>query len=424
MGKSFFSTEARKYALYGVAFGFLFPLFGTFFEAWRLAGEVTRHSLFLVQSRNLLLWVIDTAPFWLGLFAWMAGKRQDIVVAQGRLLALEFGEADKARQLLDAQLSRILESSRDEIFLFRADDWKFIQANRGALNNLGYTEAEIRTLTPLVLFPELDRKTLAAHLRPLRLGEQKQISFETVEERKDGSQCPVEVRVHSAGEETPLLYTAMVLDISGRRQVQLLVQEERKKFFEILENLPIAFHLQAPDYSIPYANKMFRKRFGADTDQPCFSILYKRSGPGGTGTPFKVFDTGRQQSALRTAFDGRTYMTVRNPYTDVDGSPLIMEMAMDITEQEEAKQEAITARQVAEKANRAKSQFLARMSHELRTPLNAVLGFSQLLALEGEGRFTALDMEGLQMIGDAGKHLLDLVNEILDLSRIDAGKMK
>ena len=77
----------------------------------------------------------------------------------------------------------------------------------------------------------------------------------------------------------------------------------------------------------------------------------------------------------------------------------------------------------AEAASRAKSQFLATMSHELRTPLNAVIGFSRHLQKNKAGNLTCQDLEYLERITDNGTHLLDVINDILDLSRIEAGKM-
>jgi len=95
----------------------------------------------------------------------------------------------------------------------------------------------------------------------------------------------------------------------------------------------------------------------------------------------------------------------------------------DITEQRQAEQHLIAAKQEAERANQAKSEFLSRMSHELRTPLNAILGFSQLLRVDDK-LMDEEEREGLKHISESGEHLLYLINEILDIARIDAQRMR
>ena len=90
---------------------------------------------------------------------------------------------------------------------------------------------------------------------------------------------------------------------------------------------------------------------------------------------------------------------------------------------ETARVEAVAARDDAEAANRTKSAFLANMSHELRTPMNAIIGYSEMLAEDAEDAGVAEFIPDLNKIQSAGKHLLSLINDILDLSKIESGKM-
>lgn len=92
-------------------------------------------------------------------------------------------------------------------------------------------------------------------------------------------------------------------------------------------------------------------------------------------------------------------------------------------EQTQMLSELVTAKEGAESANRAKSEFLSGMSHELRTPLNAIVGFAQLLGMEPEQPLSYNQRQNVEEIATAGKHLLELINKILDLSRIEAGKV-
>lgn len=104
------------------------------------------------------------------------------------------------------------------------------------------------------------------------------------------------------------------------------------------------------------------------------------------------------------------------------GEPLRMSGTnMDITELKLAEERVLKAKEVAEKANKAKSEFLSSMSHELRTPLNAILGFAQLIEMDAS--VSPSLQESAAEIRAAGEHLLQLVGDVLDLAKIEAGKL-
>jgi signal transduction histidine kinase/ActR/RegA family two-component response regulator len=99
------------------------------------------------------------------------------------------------------------------------------------------------------------------------------------------------------------------------------------------------------------------------------------------------------------------------------------ELEVEIVHRKRTQEELLTAKQAAEQANRAKSAFLANMSHELRTPLNAIIGYSEMLEEEMQDSGKITNVQDLRKIQSSGKHLLSLINDVLDLSKIEAGKM-
>ncbi|MCX4246467.1 hybrid sensor histidine kinase/response regulator [Paraliomyxa miuraensis] len=161
-----------------------------------------------------------------------------------------------------------------------------------------------------------------------------------------------------------------------------------------------------------------------------------------TTQPFLDFlhpdDVERTLAEASRLYTG-TYETVtfENRYRCKDGSyrwllwsstpdpetRMLMGVARDITFKKELEQTLREARQAAEDANQAKSDFLANMSHELRTPLNSVIGFTNILLKNKHGALGARELDYLRRINTNGHHLLRLINDVLDLSKIEAGRI-
>lgn len=132
------------------------------------------------------------------------------------------------------------------------------------------------------------------------------------------------------------------------------------------------------------------------------------------------------QYELRLRRRDGSYVWVETMATRIvwDGTPASLSWLIDIEGRKRAEAELIRSREAAEQASRVKSEFLAGMSHELRTPLNAIIGFSQMISTAMLGTLNPRYVEYACDICESGQHLLDLINDILDLSKIEVGKLE
>ena len=205
--------------------------------------------------------------------------------------------------------------------------------------------------------------------------------------------------------------------------------ESERRFFDILDHSPAAIFLKDLDGRYSFVNRSFLDATGktrADimgkTDHALFpprlADMYRANDrqviESGTALDF-------EEIGVEDDLQPRVFHSSKFVLRDAGGRAYaVCGILTDITERKRAEQAMSIARREAERANRAKSDFLSRMSHDLRTPLNAVLGFAQLLDMDN---LSADQRESVTQILEAGRHLLDLMNEVLDISRIESGNL-
>lgn len=142
----------------------------------------------------------------------------------------------------------------------------------------------------------------------------------------------LESRVRERTAELEKLNEALRMEIEERKRAEESVVAERKRFNDVLELLPAYLILLTPDYHVPFANRFFRERFGESHGRRCFEYLFERSEPCENCETYRVLKTDAPHHWEWTGPDGRNYDIFDFPFTDADGSSLIMEMGIDITE--------------------------------------------------------------------------------------------
>jgi sensor domain CHASE-containing protein/signal transduction histidine kinase len=207
---------------------------------------------------------------------------------------------------------------------------------------------------------------------------------------------------------------------------ELKAQEREKKV--LLDSLNEQVVFISPDLNIMWANKAALENMKMCLKEAVGVSI--KSVPGINGPLSKylqleqIFVTGNKKSGEFTSKDSRVWFVQAIPVTEEDGNIIgIMVTSREVTERKVA-EKLRQEKQMAEVANRTKSEFLANMSHELRTPLNSIIGFSDLLYEQVYGKLNEKQLKSVGNISRSGKHLLSLINDILDISKVEAGKLE
>jgi PAS domain S-box-containing protein len=202
-----------------------------------------------------------------GNVAWVWEQGVGVADFTGSVVALEGFIIDITERKNSEQekmlLANALQASINEIFMFDADNLKFIYANQGALRNLGYHIDEIHQMTPLDIKPDYDHGSFQKLISPLLLGTQDTVVAETVHERKDKSQYPVEIHLQLFKQLDRTLFLAVVIDITERKKSQEALQRSEEEYRNLFDNHAAVKLLVDPyNGAIVNANKAAEKFYG------------------------------------------------------------------------------------------------------------------------------------------------------------------
>ncbi|MCC6644940.1 MAG: PAS domain S-box protein [Polyangiaceae bacterium] len=248
-------------------------------------------------------------------------------------------------------------------------------------------------------------------------------------QRRDGTDLPIEVSlspvVSPSGEAW---VSAAIRDITQRKRAEAALRLNAELLASAVEGMQDGVAMFGPDGRLVLCNGVYRVALAGTLHGPAAGVAYEevcacwldRHAPGDDADTFRAawVASGRAPTSteLRTR-DGRTLRLARRA-TPEGG---LVETVWDLTDDMLKAEELRAARVAAEAGSAAKSEFLSSMSHELRTPMNAILGFAQLLQRDKKEPLSARQQERLAQIMKGGEHLLRLIDDVLDLARIEAG---
>ncbi len=306
--------------------------------------------------------------------------------------------------------------------------------NKKALEIFGHTKEELLNMHVTQIYP---REELARSISAFKETLNKGSGFlrDGLIRRKDGCTIPVDIAQSVIKYGDRKAVQGIFRDITRRKQDEeaLRANEEKfrrlsQEFHAVLDAIPDNLTLQSPDLKIMWANKGAAGGLGKEAsdliDQHCYELWHHRSTPCESCPVQKSFKTGKSVNAETVSYDGKIWELRAVPILDDNGKVIsVVEVGRNITEAKHAAEVSIENVRLSH-ASKAKSEFLATMSHELRTPLNSIIGFSELLKQKTPGELNEKQEKYVDNVLISGRHLLCLINDILDLSKVEAGKIE
>ena len=341
--------------------------------------------------------------------------------------------AEEEIQVSAQRLQTVIETVGEGITL--SNEAGFFEIFNSAIGKItGYTKDEANRCGDFLklLYPEFtERRKVVERIHDVQ-GVRRCLNIETTIHCKDGTLKTLLVSTSMMPYQGRDWFLSVYHDITERKQAERALRESEERYRTLVETSPDAITLSDLDGSIITCNRQSLILHG-------FERLEEVVGKNILDfVPEEERDQTREkirESLERGFTENSEYVLLKKDGTrfpaelsssfifDESGTAkAFVSVTHDITERKQAEEALQNAKEVAETANRAKSEFLASMSHELRTPLNAILGYTQILKRDKD--LTEKQKGAINIMHRSGEHLLLLINDILDLSKIEAQKLE
>jgi PAS domain S-box-containing protein len=331
------------------------------------------------------------------------------------------------------KIKKALEKTNEEVYLFDLNTLNFDFVNKASLNNLGYSEEEIMHLKPSSFFAEFKEDRFRRTLIPLIRREKTYLELEGNFVRKNKTTYPVKVKITVFDFQGRLWCLALVEDISEKKKVlDTIIENERVlKEAQALANFG-SWQYDKKSSLLSWTDQVF-VQFGINktlTTPHFLNDYITNVHPDDREKTLANINDSIEKNQI-ISFRHRIYtkdkkelktldVIVKPAFWENEKPRGVMGTFIDITDKMKAEEQLKKAKILAEQSVKAKENFLANMSHEMRTPLNGIIGVTNLIHKTNLGE----DQEKLiKIIEDSSETLLSIINDLLDLTKIDAGKI-
>jgi PAS domain S-box-containing protein len=356
----------------------------------------------------------------------LARVRREGVALEARIAA--------EQQRADLRFRDLVDLAPDGVIVCDAEGTMLL-VNVAAERMFGFTRTELIGRSLEMLLPERARPRHAAHIarfaatpvtRPMGSG------LDLAGLRKDGREFPIEISLSPTRAAGALTILAAIRDITQRKQLEEATRRAHSYLASAVDSIQDAFALYDEHDRVVLVNSAFRQLLGGGSDgaivgRTFIDIIdasiraHVFAGNSAEALRERLVEYHRAPSGtleLRMT-SGRIFRLHEQATPEGGRVSLYVDVTADVIREDELR----AARLAAEAASAAKSEFLSSMSHELRTPLNAILGFTELMQRDRKEPPTPRLSDRLAHVHRSGEHLLRLIDDILDLSRIESGRL-